>query len=306
MKKFLFAVLFASTFTTQAAEPQAEADKLLIEANKLMDAGNYPEAIKRFQRVEALKAKTPEIFAYQYAVALAARCDSASLSKSRQLLDQFMTQVGANGKFFKEAMDQYVKLDSRPSECEALAELERLTPQMVAIPGRNYEIGKYEVTQAQWEALMRNNPSKFKGPDLPVENVSWNDIQEYIQKLNAKTGKQFRLPTADEWLYACWGGIDTDYCGSNNIDAVAWYFGNSGERTHPVGQKKPNAYGLYDMSGNVWEWTETCFEGECSTRMFCGGSATPEARMVRSSSRYWDSASRRGNSRGFRLQRTLR
>lgn len=306
MKKLLFSVLFASALTAHAAQPQAEADKLLIEANKYFDAGNYVEAIRRFQKVEALKARTPEDFAFRYGVALANMCDSASLSKSKQLLDQFLTQTGSGGKFFKEAMDQFVKLDSRPAECQAIAEAEKITPQMVVIPGKNYEIGKYEVTQAQWEAVMGNNPSKFKGPNRPVENVSWNDIQEYLRKLNAKTGKQYRLPTADEWMYACWGGMDTDFCGSNDINAVAWYFGNSGEETHPVGQKKPNAYGIYDMSGNVWEWTETCMEGDCSRRMFCGGSATPESRMVRSSSRYWDSVSNPGKTRGFRLERTLR
>jgi formylglycine-generating enzyme required for sulfatase activity len=127
----------------------------------------------------------------------------------------------------------------------------------------SFSIGKYEVTQEEWEAVMGSNPSQFKGAKRPVEQVSWDDCQEFIRKLNALTGKRFRLPTEAEWEYAARGGNRSQgykYASGNNIGSVAWYEGNSNSETHLVGQKQSNELGLYDMAGNVWEWCQDWYD----------------------------------------------
>ena len=166
----------------------------------------------------------------------------------------------------------------------------------------DYYIGKYEVTQALWQAVMGSNPSFFKGTDLPVETVSWNDCQDFISKLNAMTGKRFRLPTEAEWEYAARGGKKSRgylFSGSITLGDVAWYKENSGSKTHVVGTKQPNELGIYDMSGNVWEWCQD-WKGSYSSspqtnptgavsgsyRVCRGGSWLISAWYCRSSCRY--------------------
>jgi formylglycine-generating enzyme required for sulfatase activity len=128
----------------------------------------------------------------------------------------------------------------------------------VTVPG--FYIGKYEITQAQWEAVMGNDPSYFKGDrNLPVENVSWHDAKEFCKKITQMTDKEYRLPSEAEWEYACRAGTTGTSAGT--LDGMAWYDSNSEGNTHPVGEKEPNAYGLYDMLGNVSEWCEDVWNG---------------------------------------------
>ncbi len=181
-------------------------------------------------------------------------------------------------------------------------------PLMVRIPGKYYEIGKYEVTQGEWRAVMGNNPSYFSncGDNCPVERVSWNDVQDFIKKLNAQTGKQFRLPSKAEWDYACYGGHQTKYCGGDDLDSLGWFDKNSDGRTHPVGQKQPNGYGLYDMNGNVFEWMSDCYEKNCVKHMLGGGAWSNNEQLALPTYHGGvDATFRIGNNFGFRLARTL-
>jgi len=225
----------------------------------------------------------------------------------------------------KRAAEERAQAEKRAAEERARAEAEakrrrlvdELEAQMVAIKGGCFEMGsshweqdhqsderqhevcvgdfrmgKYEFTQGQWQAVMGSNPSGFSacGDNCPVESVSWLDVQNFIERLNAKTGKRYRLPTETEWEYACRGGRSGEtYCGGNQVDAVAWHAGNHGGKTHPVGQKQANGYGLHDMSGNVREWT--CSEYKANydgSEKVCNNRADDAQRVIRGGS--WGSA----------------
>ena len=167
----------------------------------------------------------------------------------------------------------------------------------------DYYMGKYEVTQALWKAVMGNNPSEFKGDNLPVESVSWDDCQDFLSKLNRITGKTFRLPTEAEWEYAARGGNKSrgyEYSGSNNPLDVAWSGDNSGRKPHAVGTKQPNELGIYDMSGNVWEWCQDRYgEYNSSSQVNPTGANSGSHRVYRGGS--WGSSACFCNSsfRGF-------
>jgi formylglycine-generating enzyme required for sulfatase activity len=186
-----------------------------------------------------------------------------------------------------------------------------------------FQIGKYPVTQAMWESVMENSPSHFEGADRPVGGVSWNDVQEFLRRLNAKDdGYIYRLPTEAEWEYAARAGDTRSRYGKP--ETVAWYQGNSGGQTHQVGQKKPNPWGLYDMLGNVSEWVVDWYDEKYyqsslrrgslrddphgptggSLRVLRGGSWNAKAADIRLSARTASDPSTHTDGIGFRCVRT--
>lgn len=208
---------------------------------------------------------------------------------------------------------------------------------MIAVPGKEFSILATEVTQELYESVMGENPSKFKGEkNLPVENVSWYDAVYFCNKLSAKCGltpvyavdgetdvekwgyaphitgtvsqnennNAYRLPTVEEWQYAAKGGQEFKYSGSANLDEVGWYDKNSEEKTHPVAQKNSNVYGLYDMSGNVWEWCWDSDPDNSYRRCSCGGSWYYGADDCEVDNKNWYYASDAGRNLGFRIVRS--
>ena len=186
----------------------------------------------------------------------------------------------------------------------------------------DFYIGKYEVTQGQWQSVMGNNPSFFKncGEKCPVEQVSWNDIQEFITKLTTKTGKKYRLLTEAEWEYAARsGGKKEKYAGTSSdveLGKYAWYTANYAGSIHPSGQKQPNSLGLYDMTGNVWEWCQDWYGEKYysqspqknptgppsgTRRVLRGGAWLFEPAGIRAATRYKLTPESRGDLYGFRL-----
>ena len=183
-----------------------------------------------------------------------------------------------------------------------------------------FYLGKYLLTQEQWEAVTGNNWSSFKGPKNPVEQVSWEDCQKFLGKLNAKSSSgagKFQLPTEAQWEYACRAGSTTRYCfgdAESGLGEYAWYDGNSDRKTHPVGEKKPNGWGLYDMHGNVWEWCQDWYEDYKESpvddptgaatglgRVNRGGSWSYPAGYCRSADRSGIGPGGRDDDLGFRL-----
>ena len=198
------------------------------------------------------------------------------------------------------------------------------TPRHIVKISKTFYMGKYEVTQSQWSEIMNNNPSEFKDDIRPVERVSWNDVQEFIQKLNNKEETiKYSLPTEAEWEYAARADTESTYCFSGDIQILsqyAWYRKNSAGKTHPIGQLKPNAWGLYDVHGNVHEWCQDWFDrnyysqspsnsplGPSSglAKVSRGGDWGSEDWYCRCASRSLSSPDRRSNRLGFRLVRMV-
>ena len=316
-----------------------------LQTNQL--ARDEKELWQRMQSGE--DAKTVQTYLDQYLVGSHAAAIAAR--QEQQLWQQ--AQAGGNAQAVQAYLDKYPNGSHAAAAQEKLAAISKVEvsapkaetpildcpdcPQLAIIPAgsfdmgetgpthrvtlKSFALGKTEVTQGQWKAVMGNNPGNFTrcGDNCPVEQVSWNDVQAFIQKLNAKTGKQYRLPSEAEWEYACHAGGRQAYCGSDDLDSVAWHDGNSGNRTHPVAEKQANSFGLYDMSGNVWEWVEdshhadyngapvdgSAWQGDGANRVLRGGSWIVSPRVGEDASRNWNEPGNSYYNLGFRLARTL-
>ena len=284
----LAAALLAVGLLPAQLPPEIEMDRHTVRAEQHMEEGNFYLAMQSLDRALALQKEhgieVPEefLFAYGQVSLELERYDDAIES-----VTEYLTRTGREGEHYRAALELLNGAEEEKARAEAEAkraeaEARRIRQalagmEFVRIPAGEYlmgsgdsvwrvrisqafELGKHEVTQEQWEAVMGGNPSGFSGcGSCPVENVSWEDAQAFIGKLNAAGGESpYRLPTEAEWEYALRAGTTGErYAG--NVDAIAWHDGNSGERTHPVGEKAPNAWGLHDMQGNVSEWVQDWF-----------------------------------------------
>jgi formylglycine-generating enzyme required for sulfatase activity len=211
-------------------------------------------------------------------------------------------------------------IGSKPDPFANTRPIENEQPQH-AVSMKAFALGKYEVTQEQWYVVMGTMPSKFKGRTLPVEQVSWNDANEFVKKLSEKTGQNYRLPSEAEWEYAARAGSQTAYSFGDNEEDLgghAWFSQNSNRTTHSVGEKLPNVFGLHDMHGNVSEWTQDCWNdnysgapihggawvvGDCSRRVVRGGAWSSTPHDLRSTYRNRDYFTLRYSYNGFRVAR---
>ena len=267
----------ASQFASTIYQPALSQFQQAIKANA---QGRYDEALQLLESAEnklenAAATASQFTTAQQKANAAKEKADKESVVPSyastlyQEAVAKIQPAIDANaqGKYDEalQLLESAVETFEKAEKEACKKPLSNLVKSFVKIEEKNYYIGKYEVTQAQWKAVMGNNPAHFKGADRPVECVGWFDAMDFCKKLNdmrlAPAGYKFSLPTEAQWEYAARGGNKSkgyEYSGSNDITEVAWYSKNSGGQTHPVGEKKPNELGLYDMTGNVHEW---CFGG---------------------------------------------
>ncbi|WP_176963099.1 SUMF1/EgtB/PvdO family nonheme iron enzyme [Mariprofundus sp. NF] len=249
-----------------------------------------------------------------FTISVDAKADKSSSAKTAHSKPSLIMHNGPGTEFVHEnsAIDEGDLLAADDLQTEVIT---NQTAQVCH--NKAFWMGKFEVTQGQYEKVMGSNPSAFKrGDDYPVERVSWLDARQFVRLLNEKSGNQFRLPSESEWQYAASsGGQDVKYGAAGKAADVAWYMKNSSS-THAVGGKKPNALGLYDMSGNVWEWTADCWSehrnntpadgsamssGKCTARVLKGGSWYDAEDYIRISARLWNDTDRSDNNSGFRL-----
>ena len=352
------ALLLAAVVPALQLPPEIQADRYLLEAEKEIQEQDFEGAKAAMDRILELQAQhgleLPEQFFFRYAEVV----ERLGLyDEAVEFVMKYLTLAGRDGEHYREALELLNTAEAAKAAAEEAerrradaakaarkrAEAVVAGMEFVRVPageflmgstsdeayddeqpltrvriGRAFELGKHEVTQGQWHAVMGSNPSYFDecGPDCPVERVSWDDVQEFIGRLNALEGEaRYRLPTEAEWEYAARAGTSGDRYGGD-LDSIAWNRENSEGRTHPVGQKVPNAFGLHDMLGNVFEWVQDWYgaypggsvtdpQGPMSgsRRLSRGGSWILLAGGCRASGRGGNAPGSRYDNLGFRLLR---
>lgn len=281
----------------------AIAEKYLQLTDKASKQHNYGKAKRYLSKAKTLQPDNPAIF---------------KVEKNLETINSPYTRESAIPRNMAKTPLKIDMVWVNP-DCFQMGDNDIYSSEHEVCLTRGYYLGKYEVTQSQWQHVMGDNSSIFKGGNKPVQNISWNNVQTFIRKLNELTGKNYRLPSEAEWEYACRsGGKKMKYCGSNNAARIAWYKDNSDSKIHPVGQRQPNGLGLYDMSGNVWEWTQDFYQADYynhspvnnpkgpldgSGHVVRGGSWFSGKGVLRSAYRVWYAAGIRVSYLGFRLAR---
>ena len=334
--------------------PTIQVDILINSAKNDMEAEKWDDVVNSFKKTIDLGINLPGEFHYLYGKAL---LKTGNYDDSLSSLSNYLTLVGREGEYFEDAITLIVEAKNKfdeekrrviESEHQLTKSARETEDGMVHIQGGCFDmgdifdtgdsdekpvhmvcvgdfyLGKTEVTQKQWVDITGHNPSKFQCEDCPVERVSWYDVQDFIKKLNEKTDTNYRLPTEAEWEYAARsGGGKEQWVGTNNVEKIgeyAWYGLNAEGSTHAAAGKLPNAIGLYDMMGNVWEWCSDWYDmhyykihpskdphghSEDTNHVLRGGGWRSKDKGLRTTNRNgFDPASKKFSDIGFRLARS--
>ena len=318
--------------------PEVQADMYLLRAEEQLQEQDFAAAKETMDLILELQQEhdllLPAEFFFRYGQVSESVGD---FDTAAEHVTRYLTEAGRDGEHYIEALRLLNAVEEERHREALVAGMEFVwippgeflmgstsaeadsdeQPLMQVRVSQGFWLGKYEVTQEEWEAVMGSNPSRFSdcGGNCPVENVSWEDVREFLRRVNGRGEQRYRLPTEAEWEYAARAGTTGDRYG--DLDAIAWWDGNSGGRTHPVGQKLPNRFGLQDMLGNVWEWVHDWYgdypsgsatdpQGPVSGsfRVFRGGSWNSGATSVRGPYRFVNGRGYRITALGFRLLRT--
>ncbi len=308
----LLALLLLGAYTVWKCGDVCLLQKWIESASEVKPCDRLQEGLTELR---TLVGKAREYETEKHVPGMMALAQKHQKAMAEALAKGNFDEAANEGGKVKETYEKAIATSSKAQEAALLEDMMRNLSQMLTIPEKKFCIGKYLVTQQLWEGVMGTNTSRIKGSELPVTNVSYNDCMKFLERLNAlpeviTSGRPYRLPTKEEWQYACSANANGDYCkledgteiSKNTLEDVAWFDGNSAGVPHPVGQKKPNAFGVYDMLGNVWEWTST---HNRHFVVYCGGSFENKADDCKVSN--YNNAYPFGiyNSLGFRLARDI-